>query len=495
MTAAPSPLPSLREAMTATFRNWRSIAVALVLPPVLAVAAAYTVTPQYDAEAKVLVKSGREFLPQSDGGRTSNNAPTTSMQEAVNSEIEILTSRDLLLEVLRQVGPADLYPKLAASPPRRGTVEDAALEMLVKSLVVGAVKLSNVIELRLRHEDPDMAARVANQILDSLYNRHITAFSAPRSRLLEEQITSISEKLAVLETERSDFKRANNVFSVSEQRAALITQRERVLVDLREAEARQRELADQIAFLTEELNRTPKTLTLQVDNNDSAVADQAHNRLMELRQKEKELLARYTEDAPPVRNIRSTIAATEKVTAGLQDQRAHVRTGRNPIVDQLELQMVNARTALVPIEGRVIALRDTLQESEFKLRSMESAELKLRDLDRQIANLDQDSSGLRGALEDARLNERLDRANVASITVIEQAHVLPIPVFPKKWQFALVGAALGMFGAGLMVLVSLSFRTTFITAETVERLLGLPVVGAVPRSAIFAQPPARTRTA
>ena len=89
------------------------------------------------------------------------------------------------------------------------------------------------------------------------------------------------------------------------------------------------------------------------------------------------------------------------------------------------------------------------------------------------------------------LNERLDRANVASITVIEKAHALPLAVFPKKWQFALMGAVLGLFGAGMMVLMSLSFRKTFIMAETVERVLGLSVVGAMPRYAAFAQPPKR----
>src|SRR5689334_21801660 len=108
-----SVYPSLREALTIVFRRQRAITLSLLIPPLLAVGVALFITPLYQSDSKVLIKAGREFLPGSDESRSSPNAPSSTMQEAINSEIEILTSRDLTLEVLSQVGIDNVYPKLA----------------------------------------------------------------------------------------------------------------------------------------------------------------------------------------------------------------------------------------------------------------------------------------------------------------------------------------------------------------------------------------------
>ena len=47
--------------------------------------------------------------------------------------------------------------------------------------------------------------------------------------------------------------------------------------------------------------------------------------------------------------------------------------------------------------------------------------------------------------------------------------------------FGLAGVALGMVIAGMIALMSLSFGNTIITVEGAERILGTPVVAALPQ--------------
>ncbi|MDQ2801978.1 MAG: Wzz/FepE/Etk N-terminal domain-containing protein, partial [Pseudomonadota bacterium] len=104
-------LPSIREVLAVAFRRKVALMLAGLVPVVLALAAATLMTPKYQADSKVLVRSGREYLPQTEGaGGGSEMGPTTTMLDAINTEIEILTGDDLTREVLRKETIARLYP-------------------------------------------------------------------------------------------------------------------------------------------------------------------------------------------------------------------------------------------------------------------------------------------------------------------------------------------------------------------------------------------------
>ena len=53
------------------------------------------------------------------------------------------------------------------------------------------------------------------------------------------------------------------------------------------------------------------------------------------------------------------------------------------------------------------------------------------------------------------------------------------PAGPRHLPFALAGILIGIVGAGGVLLYNLVFRETLITVESVERIIGLPVVASV----------------
>ena len=99
-------LPSVRELLSAVFRNVRWIAMALIVPPVIAVILAFALPKVYQADAKLLIKPGREFMPTTNMGQNEYGLPSSTMSEIVKSEVEILNSKDLAESTLKTVSVA-----------------------------------------------------------------------------------------------------------------------------------------------------------------------------------------------------------------------------------------------------------------------------------------------------------------------------------------------------------------------------------------------------
>jgi capsular polysaccharide biosynthesis protein len=75
----------------------------------------------------------------------------------------------------------------------------------------------------------------------------------------------------------------------------------------------------------------------------------------------------------------------------------------------------------------------------------------------------------------------MDQAKISSVAIIDAPRLESQAVFPKKIVFVAGGLAFGVALSALVILMSLSFGNTIITVEGAERILGAPVVAALPR--------------
>ena len=113
MAANPYDLTT-RELLSILFRERLKLILVFFGLCVLVVAYSYTLTPYYEATTRLLVKTGREFQTRSDPNQPVVAVPSSTKQEIVNSEIQILTSRDLAQAVIDRIGADKLYPGASA---------------------------------------------------------------------------------------------------------------------------------------------------------------------------------------------------------------------------------------------------------------------------------------------------------------------------------------------------------------------------------------------
>jgi uncharacterized protein involved in exopolysaccharide biosynthesis len=469
----------MRELIADVFRNARLIAVALVIPPIVAVAVAFVLPPEYQADAKILIKPGREFLPSTNPGQNDNGLPSTTMTEVVKSEAEILNSSDLAQEVLSKLGIAGVFPDDKADPSG-GPALDRAIAAFGRQLNVEPIDFSNVLQASFRSQQPETAVKVLSALLADFQARHVSLYSNALSNPIQAQITEKQKELQDLDAKRIAYQNANGAFSIPEQRASLIQQRAQLASDLQAAQIKGQALQQQVAYLKKSKASTPATAPIDTET-DPTTESSALQSLMALQQKEQEMLQHYQPTAPAVVQIRAQIAQAQQFLAKQAGTSTKVRTGANPLLATIDQQLLAAQAELTPINTQIAGYTTQMASIDDSLKKLQDNELEVNNLQRQIDSLNSDLNTLRSSLDQARLAENMDQAKVSSVSIIDAPRVQPRPVFPKKTTFAIGGLGVGIALAALIILVSLSFGNTIITVEGAERILGTPVVAALPR--------------
>ena len=90
-----------------------------------------------------------------------------------------------------------------------------------------------------------------------------------------------------------------------------------------------------------------------------------------------------------------------------------------------------------------------------------------------------DDEGIQRAAVRALAQNDSPRAHQGVRTLIERPDASEKPAGPRHLPFALAGILIGLIGASGVLLYFLVFRETLITVESVERIIGLPVVASV----------------
>jgi uncharacterized protein involved in exopolysaccharide biosynthesis len=469
---------SLREIVARAFREKRGILAAIVIPPLVAIALLFFMTPIYRAHSLLLIKTGPSYVMPLMG--TSNvQAPTMTQQEAINSEIEILTSRDTAQAVMAEIGADRLYPALATKKPWFGSAEDARLNRFSAALRVEPVKVSNIISLTFDHPDPALAIQVLSTLIRIYQDKHIAIYGSNSAKSYEDGLKRDAEDLAALEQERAAVKEKYQVSDLAQQRTALIGQKvdaENALVD---AQTRQATLVTRIAYLQNAKLHTPN-VQQSTETGRNEEMTHARDTLTDLKRDEGDLLARYSPDHPVVKQVQDQIKAVQAQIAALAANLTRVTTNPDPLANQIAQELVQDQAELAPLGDTIDSRKATITAIEQSLRRLEAADLSLRTLDAKITAANDNLRATRDRYEQARAFDDLEHAKAVSASVIQPPVAGSRPVKPQPVLYLAIGLLLGVAAGGAVVVLSVLLRKTFLTIEGVERALALPVLVAVP---------------
>ena len=166
----------------AIWRRKRLIIGLTLLAAAIAFAAVNVVTPRYKSEARVLIETRDNIFLRPEAERSAERTATVD-QEAVTSQVQLILSRDLALDVIRKLklgekpefdpvlrGASMIRTVLGllglAQDPMSQTPEERVLRSYMERLVAFQVDKSRVIAIEFESQDPELAAQVANAIAD-----------------------------------------------------------------------------------------------------------------------------------------------------------------------------------------------------------------------------------------------------------------------------------------------------------------------------------------
>lgn len=419
-------------------RKWKILAPTAAAAG-LALLVVQLITPRYVSEARVLIE-GREniFLRPEAEKQLPDRAALDP--EAVTSQVQLVLSRDLARDVIRQLklaerpefdpllrGVSPLKVLLGvlglAKDPLRMTAEERVLESYYERLNVFPVEKSRVIAINFQSADPELAARVANAIAEGYLNLQQAAKQAQArsaGQWLSGEIGNLRRTVAEAEAKVEQFRAKSNLFvgtnnnTLSNQQLAEInSQLAAARGQKSDAEARARLIRDMLrsgrAIETSDILNSEMIRRLfeqrvaaraQLAEQSSTLLD-AHPRIKELRaqvadldrqmRSEAELLARSFEN-----DARMAGARVENMSAGL---------------DQLKRQAAASN------------------ERDVQLRALERDAKSQRDL----------LESYLAKYREAIARDTIDTAP-ADARVISHATVSNIPAFPKKLPIVLIAA-------------------------------------------------------
>jgi uncharacterized protein involved in exopolysaccharide biosynthesis len=433
------------------------------------IAYSFTLTPYYEATTRLLVKTGREFQTRSDPNQPIASVPSTTKLEIVNSEIQIMTSRDLVEAVVNKIGAQKLYPGSANV--------DAAIRSFEGDFKASPVEQTDVIAASYKNANHDVAVAALAATVELYQQKHAEMFADPRYKFLEQQTQQYQDQLDAVIKKEADLRNAKSLFDVESQRSKLLDDRAATAAIIGQLKSQSIDAHRRIEFLINQLKKTP--VLIPAGQAQSDAVEQAKARLLDLQVKQLQLKERYVGDVKPLQDTQAEIAKLRDFVTRTDPINHKEWSQRNTAYDDMVVALNRAQADAAPLDQQIALREKEAATIEARLRDLSEGATAVADFERERRVLEELVHTYRTRYEDARMNEDLDRERVVSVSIIQRPDAPAKPAGPRHLPFALAGVLIGLIGASGVLLYLLVFRETLITVESVERIIGLPVVASV----------------
>ena len=477
---------SVRDGASALFRRRGLVLFTFLAVLAGAIIVSLLLSNRYSARMKILVKNQRVDLAITPEATTGGSAPTVDnevSENQINSEIELLTSNDLLTQVVNETGLAKGDGGLFGGPTTEAVKVEKAVAALSKDLTITPVRKANIISISYSSGSPQTAAAVLNKLGDLYLEKHLKLnHPAGASDFFKDRAEEYETQLKEAEQRLTDFQQSNNLVVLGQQKDLTLVKTADAKGKMLEAETALSEATNRIARVEEQLASIPKrivTQSKQLPNQYSA--ERLNTMLVELQNKRTQLLTKFRPEDRLVREadeqIRLTREALSKAEAKTNFEEA---TDLNPLRQTLETELSRARLDQVAARARRDTLRGQLAQYEGSLKTLEGNTAKHDDLQRQKKEAEDNYQLYARKREESRIADELDRQKITNVSIAEAATVPQIPSSPNRSLNLIIGVVLAGFLSLGSVFTAEIFSDAVHTPRQLEALTGAPVLATVP---------------
>jgi exopolysaccharide transport family protein len=426
----------LRQLFASLARNWLRIVGVTVVLTGLALAFAWTATPKYKSETRLLIETQESVFTRPDAG--AGDRPILD-EEGVTSQVEVISATDILSKVatdlkLAQLPEFDDAAEMSflgrfltivglKNDPGEIPAEERVLKTMREKLNVYRVEKSRVIVIEFSSQDPKLAAAIPNAIADTYIavqggaklesNSAATGWLAPEIEDLSKRVRDAEAKVADYRAQSDLLLGQNNSTLATQQLSELSSE----LTRLRASRAASEATAESVRKALRgggSLDAIPEVLS-------SNLIQRLRDRQVQLKSDIADLSTTLLEGHPRIRALRSQLSDLDR----------QIRVEAEKVLAAMitEAQTAQAREAqLVSDVNKLKAQAARAGEQEVQLNALE------REANAQRQLLESYMTRYREA------SSRQDRNYLpVDARVFSRATVPSEPYFPKT--VPIVGAA------------------------------------------------------
>ena len=412
---------------------------------------------RYTAEAKVLVENQESYLTKPDKASSADSALPPDA-EAVQSQLQIIQSRDLARRAIKElglVGNKEFDPSAGgggtlgrvmvmlglARNPVDASPEDRVLDSYFEKLAVLSPVKTRILSIEFSSSDPELAARGANTIADIYIDTQSKAKRDAARQIAASLATQIADLKTRLEEAESRAERfrlksgllvgANNLTITAQQLADVNAQLAMARTHQADAQAKARLIKDMVR-----------------QGRIADVPDVANNELT--RRVSEQLITFQSTLAQESRTLLPGHPRIKELSAQIADLENAIRRAAEKTVRTLENES--------RISGsRVENLQATLEAQKKVAGTANADEVTLRQYESEAKLLKEQLEGNTTKYQEA-LARQGALSTPADARVISRAVVPALPSFPKKIPIlvsaTLAGLVLSMGGVVASELLS-----------------------------------------
>ena len=434
-------------------RRRRTFLLVFVLAVVTIQAVAFVWPGTFDARAAVLLQKTRMTAGvDADPSQPTTVVTGTVTQEEVNSEIAVLTSRQVLDATIAATGldrlPPPWYIRALFAPLRAyewayswmhgtpyPTMGQRALAGLASSIDVQRLRDSNILVITYRAGDPRFAEVVLNELLKQYLEWHVAVhsqmdvqpFFSGQAEVLSKEVTGMQEQLHTL-------KARLGVGDVVAERESAMLQDAQLREEAMLLRRQLGEFDGKIAVVNESIGRDEGLRRVSATTRPGNEGWQAlRAQILELELEEIRLAARFTDASPLVRENQAKLAAARRV---LDEERRNVAEESTVALDptRMALQQEAVRYAAdrSGTDRRLRILEQQIEDSRKRIATLDGAAAEADRLQLQLDSAKERYLMYLNRTEKARVDGALDRSRVANVSVVQYADAPLKPSSPKR---------------------------------------------------------------
>ena len=527
--STPSPGLTLGDILFIIFRHkWKILIISTL--GALGAVALYRFGPvPYESEARLLIKYVVDAKPPAQG---SPNDPRIRMPDerngetVINTEIEILTSLDLLQQAAEAL-PTEVLVKLAG-----GTNLAKAAGVIKKGLLPEVGKQSDVIHVVFKHKDPDVVQPVLKEIIDAYFIRH-AEIHRPTGLFDEyyaKQRDQLKSRLAATEEELRRAKTNVGIISIEESKKSYSEELAKVRQQIMDTEVQLAQEKTRVGAMERLLPGYPSVAgSSPVGSNLTAgasaasgsnapsgtnvaaaaypapvpteVADQygrVKNLLESLAKNQQQLLMQFKPETSFVKDIEAQILASERDKKKLEDENPGLlalrsaearispsgldRTPESTAAASAQMNLIAEMAGVSGLESRRAALTNLLEIIQRQATAVTEAEGPITELENQQRMDQTNYNYFQKHLEELRADEQLGAASKTSNISRIQTPTPPVRASSKLLKtvaMLLFGSLAGAFG--LAFALEFYLDPSIKRSTEVESRLHLPLFLSIPR--------------
>ena len=405
------------------------------------------IAPEYQSNALLMVRFGQQQVYRSPVGSDSAliaQGGSDGSVDMVNTQVQLLRSRDVIEPVIQQIGLARLYPDLVkeqpagsqlAGPASHGitvgwqkafqfyrdvmptymTTGDSAMERAVRrfesDLTVQQARASLLLQVSYRNRDPLLAREVLEKLIEMQRQVSATLDGNDQTKFYTVSIEQTRRSLLDAGDRLTQFRLQQGIIAYKEQLPILLQQRQGLQQD--------RERLDQALQGVEQRN-----LKLA-----------------------KQLAA-----------LPANVTAFTDTQASLQLP-GTTRNVRNPLVGEVESALAKGQAEGADLSGRIAQVAKQIDAVEGTIRRASELDAQRAIVENDVASLAGSLKALTSRAEEAKLINELSRQTSSSLSVAQKpTQPEPdVPVRPAPVRYMAVASVVGVLGALTLAMASAVF--------------------------------------